>query len=223
MLAGFCLTISSCFVEKEFTDCRLFFAIIPTTWLKDVLQSLGTGLITSVILIYGYDFILMRQDEKDKATRLNIVIDKIYKPYILHIAALSVVKKEVFTKSAKIDMEFFNEEYFEKAKLLDLNSQYINSSWLTHMSNSYAKLNHAIDSFLNFYKDYLSIDIIEKFRETQKSKFGNSLDALKILLRIDGMQSNPYYFGDYHLELFKEHIFQCISVINELNKIKDSE
>lgn len=101
---------------------------VPETqqWWRDFLLNAGAGIITSVLIIFFYDRILMKKEEKTRALRQNIALDsmqKILDDHFRHV--LYGMYRTAAIEEKKFDSleDFFSEDYYCQRRInLDRNA-----------------------------------------------------------------------------------------------------
>jgi hypothetical protein len=195
-------------------------------WWKDASLNLGTGFISSVILIFLYEKMQRKFDEIDKTKRLTTGIRRLINQLewiwtgcfcFLHDEGLSLLDIRPF----KNYEDFFDEAFYLRIKNLDLNSVcYSNPDhpiWLSHFLNMYKSMSNEFSTFLSIYEPYLEIRIADLVDNLQHSDFMAKCSVLMFQRGID-MIKPPIYPTDEMMNALRNDVKAFIEICEYCNK-----
>ena len=189
-ILGILLIIGALLVHY-FENPRGIFDNETQQWWRDLQLNLGSGLITSVLIIFFYDLVLLKYEKIEKTNKAQIALNMLYKildehfRHVLYgIYQSSAVNQKQFQSLDKL----FSDEYFSEVQQLDFNkSPYLDKDdEKQNQTEEYSstprqyqiildynkRLNELIlTEILNGYSQFLESDICEALQEIRYSPF----------------------------------------------------
>lgn len=172
------------------------------TWFSDALLNAGTGVLTSIIIIYTYDHLISTRNEKERADRetkaLSGVSWRLRQHYRVLLDCYRSACELQATPRFKDVNEFLSPQYQPVIAKLDIYAPSpANSAGTTpyyqYIAESFANLHKDLSSLLTLAGHDLSQDVILSAQRVLNSEFmfvARSLDSL-CNLQVPGLWRTP--------------------------------
>lgn len=201
------------------------FNVHPYTWLKDLFFSIGSSLITSVLLVALYDQILRIKEVRDRNKRALLAASRLYSQFAFYgfmtLYFLIDRREEHITTGFK-HLNYSNalgKEYLDMVQGMDLNSlsSYDSSVvWAKYIQRNFISLKNQVDKVLMTSEPYFDIKTLKQINGFFSSKF-ISMITIIVMQQRDGC---CYIEGDRFNE-FQLHIEEFLNILLILDKVRD--
>jgi len=189
------------------------------SWKRDLFLNCGAGLIISVALIFLYDQVLRRQEQKGREQRCSMGAKSLLRDFEIYLLVYygSLLGDAIpFTPDfnhEEMVLGFSSEEFLNKIKSIDLTSTSVdkNNSWLKFIVNGYTKLKENVDKVLITHEQYFDLQTIELLKIFSQSFFVFQINLME--------NQSSFSFDNEFIDEFEDHINECISIIARLKKI----
>lgn len=158
---------------------------IDKEWICNLLMNIGTGIMTSIGIIFFYDLIILREDKEEKKTRNQIALDALRDLLKSHF---EIVLFGMYRASAKEEKAFDSLEHFFTDDYLTTiyNLDFYKSPFSDGEPKYCEIISEANDAFSKYLREeviqfgqYLDPKILKLVREIRFSKFMKECASLK--------------------------------------------
>ncbi|MEG6586318.1 hypothetical protein [Dendrosporobacter sp. 1207_IL3150] len=202
------------------------YSMIP--WWKDLLFNLGTGLVSSVILIFLYDQVIRFKAERERKVRESIAAKRVISAYeIFLFLAFYVLDPRAEGKNFaafKIDYSnnCFNDDYYNAISQIDLTTKSVvdkDKSKLEEILEQIKQLSDSLSRTLGIYEPYLSSNIVNRINGIQTSKTLNGFVVMAKFSRSKPYSETPCYLEKDIMQDFKNIVGDIKVLIEDLRKL----
>lgn len=217
-LSGAIFTVLSWFVEKY-------------TWLSSALLNIGSGIITSVVLIYAYDLLIEQQKEKIRYEKQRRALLNQVTSIRQHYRVLLDCYRSSYSGSEPPEFEdinsFLGVTYEETIKNLDLYAASPANSMGTtpyykYIEDSFVQISNSLNSMLAISGDHLDQSLYTAIDDLLKTHFMMICKNLSSIytLNIPGIGRVPSRLITGMQPHIHDYCIKLCQLINEFERIE---